>query len=373
MLAALLLSWNAEASEVRGEATGLLHTWLTAYDQDDDPVADPAGYGDPEHDMGLTLQRARLGLVLELPDPPKLTGTTVWMTTVVGSDAPADALDTASSDIALIDARLGFDQDIGRYHNRTAVGFQRIQYSRESMIASADLVFQDRSIGATHLVPSRSVGVSAAPSLDWGKGETPVRTTLRFGAFDATSELFDSSGGGGLAFGRLDVGWGEDHATWSADGDSALGAGASLVGHDVVGATDLTWHVDLLARWRWVTALGGLTRSTVRPADGLLVNPLVNLETERTATWAQLGGFIPCSGDQGLEIAARYELFDDAGHLEDNGDVSRLTAGLTWRNLVPFVDMGAGYVHREELHGNAFDNDTLRIWIGARPKVGFGG
>ena len=33
------------------------------WDQDLDPITDPAGYGDPEDDFGFKLRRARIGLV----------------------------------------------------------------------------------------------------------------------------------------------------------------------------------------------------------------------------------------------------------------------------------------------------------------------
>ena len=43
------------------QPTALLQVWATAFDMDEDPQADPAGYGDPEDDIGFKVQRARLG------------------------------------------------------------------------------------------------------------------------------------------------------------------------------------------------------------------------------------------------------------------------------------------------------------------------
>ena len=39
-----------------------LHSWFTAWDQDESPVADAGGYGDPELDTGFNIRRARFGV-----------------------------------------------------------------------------------------------------------------------------------------------------------------------------------------------------------------------------------------------------------------------------------------------------------------------
>ena len=44
------------------QPVGLLQVWATAWDQDGDPATDPAGYGDPEDDLGFKIRRARVGL-----------------------------------------------------------------------------------------------------------------------------------------------------------------------------------------------------------------------------------------------------------------------------------------------------------------------
>ena len=41
---------------------GLLHMWTTVYDMDENELADPAGYGDPEDDIGFKLRRTRAGI-----------------------------------------------------------------------------------------------------------------------------------------------------------------------------------------------------------------------------------------------------------------------------------------------------------------------
>ena len=44
------------------KVTGFVQMWVTAMDQDVDPLTDPASYGDPEDDPGFKVRRARIGL-----------------------------------------------------------------------------------------------------------------------------------------------------------------------------------------------------------------------------------------------------------------------------------------------------------------------
>ena len=62
-----------------------------------------------------------------------------------------------------------------------------------------------------------------------------------------------------------------------------------------------------------------------------------------------------------------FATFDDAAAYDDNGDVQLIDAGFTWRNPIPGFDLGAGYIHRAEVHGRTIPNDSVRVWIQARP------
>ncbi len=364
-----LLSLPAAAQPPTLEAHALLQTWLTAWDQDEDPQADPVSYGDPEHDVGFTLQRARFGLGGFLPSPASLEHVTLSWDITAGTDAPFDGLSAPDETLSLESAVVGIHARSGRYGSVTRVGLQRVFFGRDNAIPSADLVFQDRTIGTEWMLPTTSMGLTTAPSLRLGSGDDSSWFAVKLGAFNATESLFDNAGGGMLAVARLEYGLGEVNQTWSADGESALGVGSSVAFHDIVATEAFLWDVDLLGRCKWVTLAGGMARSTVSPADTQFASPTVPAETEQMAVWGQLSGFVPIEGAQGVEIAARWDSFDDAGHREDNGDVARITAGATWRDAVPLFDVGAGYVHREELNGVALKNDTVRVWVQVRPKI----
>ena len=65
MLLCLLAATTAFADDAltlpAPQPYALLQLWVTAYDMDQDPQADPASYGDPEDDIGVKVRRARLG------------------------------------------------------------------------------------------------------------------------------------------------------------------------------------------------------------------------------------------------------------------------------------------------------------------------
>src|SRR5690606_6944733 len=80
------------------------------------------------------------------------------------------------------------------------------------------------------------------------------------------------------------------------------------------------------------------------------------------------GAFLQASYTQrmpvgGLEIGVRGEVFDDSIDLRDNGDLALIFGGLTWRDPLPGLDVGLGYIHRAELAGRTLDNDTVRLWV----------
>ena len=134
----LSLSAQAESAATATEAMSvpapapyaLIQSWVTLYDQDLDPLVDPAGYGDPEDDPGFKLRRVRLGL--EGADDTLSYGV------VVGVSSPYDGVEASedpSTSIQLVDAYGGFSP----MENLWFVGgIQKVPLSREALIASGD-------------------------------------------------------------------------------------------------------------------------------------------------------------------------------------------------------------------------------------------
>src|SRR5690606_38976572 len=95
---------------------------------------------------------------------------------------------------------------------------------------------------------------------------------------------------------------------------------------------------DLLARIKGLTLFAEGGANLIDPADDpVVLPPDVPEKTLRWGFTSQLSWY----GETkigAVEPAVRFSWFDDATHLDDNGDVGILHGGLTWREPVPFVD-----------------------------------
>src|SRR5512137_2715001 len=103
-VATFALPLTARADEPSFTPVALVQVWGTAWDQDLDAQADPAGYGDPEDDPGFRIRRARLGGTGEI-------GSGLWYAVVFGVSSPYDAWTAGTEDVQLVDGVLGWRDD----------------------------------------------------------------------------------------------------------------------------------------------------------------------------------------------------------------------------------------------------------------------
>lgn len=357
------------SEDVRSEgqiiAWGLLQGRITVMDQDVHPQADPATYGDPEDDPGFGLIRTRLGLDGTLPLGDLGDHHQVRWTLSFGANAPYDVLSPAHTNLQVVDAFLSWTADTPIGPGGVTVGRMRVPFNRGDLIRSADLLFQERDVGSAWISPGRDVGAVGAQALELGDDGPQV--LLRAGLFNGGGTLFGDTDPGLLAAGRLELVLGDAYRTWSPDLDNALGIGVAALRNSELSLGETALAADLLARFKVVTLTGEFLTSTLEPTNSVVTAPGVLAETTRRAFSAQLSVWIPLEDENGLEVGARFSLFDDATHREDMGDVRVLHAGLTWRNPFPHIDLGAGYVMRMEPHGE-FKNDSVRLWVQGRPR-----
>ena len=359
---------------------GQLQTWVTVFDQDVDPQADPATYGDPEADPGFTVARARLGVDGFLPMGGVGGASSVDYSLSMGIASPYDALSPADPDVQFLDAfgRWAVPSSLGV--TSLALGIQRVPFSREAMISSADLVFEERAVGTNWLAPGRDAGVAASQSVSLSEDPSGNQLLLRLGGFNGNGDVYGDSDPGLLGVARLELIVGEAYRTWGRD--PALGIGVSgLVDADSATRTT-SLEADLLARYGLVTLLGEVISSGITPTATDVADPAVAATTQRlgwlgqaslwipvgtTGTFEENGPGLNVDPPRGLEVSVRYATFDDAVALQNNGDVAILHAGTTLRNLLPRVDVGLGYIHRAE--ATATPNDTIRLWTQIRPDA----
>jgi len=342
------LSVPAHAQETTDGLTpyALLQVWGTVWDQDEDPQADPAGYGDPEADPGVSIRRARVGLEGQ-------QGMLDFVVSV-GMGAAPDVWFENRPLIGVVDANAGITFAAGPGDLRIAAGTQKVPVSRELLISSSELLFQERTVATNHLAPDREAGLTVDYKMDFGG-----RVVL--GAFNGNANILGDNNWGLLTSARLEYAHGDAYRTFLHTREDAWGVGVSAMYNDDVSTGELRLGADALVRVGPIAALVEGTWSQLRPTDDTVAPPDVENKTDRLGGLLQLSGFVPLSKG-GLEIAARGELFDDARHLRDNGDLVQVYGGVSWRDPLPGLDLGLGYVHRQELAGRTIPNDTVRLW-----------
>jgi hypothetical protein len=347
------------ADEDHVDVTGLLQVWGIAFDQDEDPQADPAGVGDPEHDPGVTLHRARIGLDAR-------QGPLDWNLTV-GIAEPYDALQIASEDFGIVDAYAGGTWGLGAGAFRLSAGVQKVPFMREPQMSARDLVFQERSVVTQYLSPTREVGVLAAYDVSLLK--------VSLGAYNGNGRIFGDDNVGKQLVGRVELGQGDDYRTWSAKGENAFGAGLSALQDTDVSSSTMSLGVDGMVRVKRFTILADFVREQEKPRNTDVAPPEVLDPVVRMGAHANLSYWLPLGDGQaeGVELAARAAWLDNATWIDDNGDVLLVNAGATWRDVRPGFDLGAGYVRRQELAGRSLANDTVRLWMQVQPRVRISG
>jgi hypothetical protein len=323
-----------------------LQVWTTVWDQDEDETADPAGYGDPEHDPGFTIRRGRAGLAAVYGPIDAFVE--------IGVGAPSDALIATDTDVRIQNAHIRGSQKLGPGTGRISAGLIKVPFSREAIMSSRDLTFQDRAVHTGWMAPIQDLGVLA----DW---EADFGLRVQAGVFNGGGNIFSDDGSGLLYGGRLEYSKGDTYVTSGPADPVAFGAGISAYFDDDIATQTFAFEGDFLLRaWRF-HATGEYAQAMISPGDSTVDLPDVLTKTTRRGISGQIGYTQPL-GQGGLEIATRIGTFDDATSLQNNGDVAIIHAGATWRDLVPTLDLGVGFIHREELQGRKIANDTIRIW-----------
>lgn len=349
----MLLTLLAGTAQAEDNASGmptpdpyvLVHTWATVWDTDEDPTADPAGYGDPEDDIGFKVRRARVGLTGKNDQ---------WQyAVIVGTSAPYDALRPSNEgDIDIVDANLGYQLADGLW---VTGGVQKAPISREQIMSSHRLALGERAAASEWNVPGRDAGIL----LDYRTGSDSMEVRLSAGAYNGNGSLETDDNAGKLFAGRAEVIFGEanPYRTFGAiDGTTFAFALDGWRNDDA--ATDTTgFGADLMLRTNGLSFMAEGRMSMLAPDNTDIELPGVLTETSRLGGLAQVSYTV-----KRFEPALRVSMYDDDMDAEDNGDVADAMAGVTWNSKGANMRVGGGYVYRMELGGASVSNDTLRLW-----------
>ncbi len=334
------------------QVTGLMQVWGTAWDQDENPVTDPASYGDPEDDPGFKIRRARIGIEGKDKDAGTRYGVTFGFSS--GYDAVGGPPDT---DIQIIDASGGVRPVKGLWID---AGVVKVPVSRAFLMSASELALADRPVGSNWMIPPREVGVL----LDGRVGsDDGIRGRGRVGVFNGNGSLVGDDNPGKLVAALLEgiVGPGDVYKTYGAVDGFTLGFAGDISYSADLSTTTLRYGGDVMMRVAGLAVLLEGHMATLEPANQDLQLPGTLATTPRLGTVAQVGYTVGS-----WEPVARFSSFDDHREFQDNGDVALAEGGVAWHSAKDQIRAGAMFVHRMELQGQAADNDTARLWMQMR-------
>ncbi len=336
--------------------SGLIQVFGTLYDQDMDPVADPASYGDPEDDPGFKIRRARIGLAGD--------DNGVRYDVTVGYSSGYDAVAPSTSDsIQLITAEAGYRLAKGLW---VQGGVQKVPVSRTFLMSASQLALGDRAVASNWTIPGRDVGATIDGTLG-SKKDGGFKGRLRAGAYNGAvtqgSTLRGDDNPGLLVAVRAEGMYGPGHTyrTWGEVDSFTIGFGGDFWTDKALSTETTGYGGDVIVRVAGLAALVEAHWHTIKPANSDIVGPAVLADTPRMGLTGQLGYSVWM-----LEPVVRYSMLDDHTEFEDNGDVGIVEGGLTWHSAGDDVRAGVLYAHRQERGGTELDNDTARAWMQLR-------
>jgi len=338
----LLLSGAAQAQAL--ESTLLTQVWVTAFDQDVDPQADPAGYGDPEDDQGFKLRRARAGFAGKDGD--------FSYGLVLGMSSGADGLAQSDGTVGIVDAYAGWQ--VHRHFQMTA-GVQKVPFGREQLLSSGELVFQERAVTSNHIAPGRKLGLLASTGAHGAD--------IQLGLFNGNGSILGDDNDGLMYAARVGYTLGSERvdSTFGEVESLVVSLGTNLFYGQGTATDTVAYGADVLLRWRGLALLAEVHLASISPQDSTLDVPEVFAATDRQGALVQAGWTLG-----NLEPAIRAEIYDDDKSAEDNGDILKILAGVTAHFSEDRVRAGMAYVHRTELGGRNLANDTARLFFQMR-------
>ncbi len=319
--------------------------WSTVYDQDEDTQADPAGYGDPEDDMGFKLRRLRFGFRGDYDD--------FLFEATLGMSAPYDGVVVPDGDLGIVDVWGGWRP---ADPVTLTAGVQRVPFTRDNMMSTGRMTFQEAAVGTFHIAPGRDVGAL----VDYKNSGLRVQA----GAFNGNGDLLGDDDPGLMYAARAEYMMGGEHVekavyrTYGEVSDFTLGVGGAAYYDTSLATTTLAYGGDLLIRVSGLAVLVEGSMANLSPTDSTVDAPGVLSDTSRLGLMAQVGYSVGI-----WEPAVRYERFDDDMDTTDYGDVQIATVGFTAHLADDHIQAGGGYVLRLEDPSLAISNDTARLWF----------
>ncbi len=294
---------------------------------------------------GFRLRRARLGVAGQLVRN--------W-----DYELELDLIDEDSGGNALLDAAVTWR---ACDHAWLQIGAGKLPFSRSLMVSSAHMQFIERApwvsleaaTGARMLDPGRQVGLTM--------GGQAYLLRYAVGVYNGSSGISTGDLNDGLMYvARLEAGMGEMGAS-EADldgGDLRWTVGLNGYLNQAPAADIRAAGLDMGAKFRGLSFFAETVWAKSIPATRPESMASILDETERWGMSAQLGYILPFAFAD-LELACRFALMDDHVHLDNEGDLWELTAGLNAYLHEGGVKLMVNYVMKEQREGLNRADDAL--------------
>ena len=352
MLALLLLAFvqpayaddhDDEKSDFEFDYVGLVQVQAAPLTGADNLIQD----GDLAEEPGFRLRRARFGLKGK-----------AWnlMDFEISTQADVYGID-------LLDAWIG-------YRLGTEVGFtlgaKKVPFSRFALMGSGKGALIERPMGTTAMAPGRQLGLTVEGDVADGAFGYAMGV---YNGFERRTNFFE-----GYAYGSALLGnrltrlatvlrltsepLGKIGHTMAdlKGGDFRLGVGASGFYNDGTTTTTYGWEADVHVKVAGFHLAAEYTQDHASPVQKPTTSLTVPAEIGRSALAAEMGYMILPTQ---LGVTVRGELVDDNDTDENNGDVLVIAGGVQYYWYETGLRVGLDYIHRQELHGQNLDNDTL--------------
>lgn len=313
------------------------------------------GLGDIFEKKGFRILRWRLGVEARLFDH-------VLLEVSVGE---SEFLRT--HDINLLDAILTLDYlDCAN----VSIGAGKVPAGRQILTSSRDMQFIFRPVlSQQHIVPATEGDVTKYNGLGISERDVGITVSGKIsdgvfkyyaGVYNGKGEYFRGSIDGKYAYVvRAVVNPLGDFPDIEGDffRDFRLSLGASGFSNHILDAKYLGWGIDAEIKGYGLSIRAEFMRSEQKPDfEGQSQAPVIKEKTYRDGFYVQAGYFV---WPRYLELAYRYEQFDDNDYLTDNGDIKYHTVGINWYvQKNHYYKVQLNYIVREE-DGPTLDNNGL--------------
>ena len=234
------------------------------------------------------------------------------------------------------------------------VGATKVPYSRSAVESSGRLHFVDRPLATGDLGIGERLGLTIEGRL-WNGALGYVA-----GVYNATDGFSIGNQSDGILYGgRIESApMGPVADLCPTDFRIQLGGGALMEDGPTVDTFAASGDLHLEAPY--VRMRGEFLYDKRSPDAAPLLAPTLSGEVERFVIVGELTGFV--LKDQ-LELAARYEWYDNNSNAEDFGDQQLITGGINYYIDGHHLKILANYIYRDELAGRDIANDAVIISI----------